>query len=201
MIARCAYTGQTIDRIYVTGETIGLFRYLTSRVKRMGITILGLVIDGRPGMLKSYPEIPTQMCQFHQIQIVTRYVTTRPKLQAGKQLRQIVLALPKIKKDFFLKLLFKWYEKWGNLLKEKTVNEETGRWEYTHRRLRSAYYSLKNNTPYLFTYQEKQISHLKIPNTTNGLDGSFAHLKDSLRIHRGLKRRRKIRLIESLIWR
>jgi len=101
----------------------------------------------------------------------------------------------------FSKLLLKWHKKWENLFKEKTVNEKTGRWEYTHRRLRSAYYSLKTNLPYLFTYQEKQNRHLNIPNITNSLDGSFAHLKDSLRVHRGLKRSRKIRLIELLIWR
>lgn len=201
MIARNANTGKTLDRIYVLSETINHFVTIVEKVKAMGILIRGIVVDGRPGMLKAYSDIPTQMCQFHQIQIVTRYVTTRPKLIAGKQLRRIVLMLTTVKKDMFLKLLLKWYEKWGNLLKEKTINEETVRWEYTHRRLRSAYYSLKTNLPYLFTYQEQQNRHLNIPNTTNSLDGSFAHLKDSLRVHRGLKRSRKIRLIESLIWR
>lgn len=200
-IARDARNRHTLDRIYVTSETIDQFVTLIERVKAEGTMILGLVVDGRPGMLKAYPSIPTQMCQFHQIQIVTRYVTTRPKLIAGKQLRRIALTLPTVKKDLFVKLLDKWISKWRELLKEKTVNLETGRWQYTHRRLRSAYHSLRNNLPYLFTYQEKQNRHLKIPNTTNSLDGSFAHLKDSLRVHRGLKRWRKIRLIESLIWR
>lgn len=201
MIARNANTGKTLDRIYIISETINHFVTLVEKVRAVGIVIRAIVVDGRPGMLKAYSSIPTQMCQFHQIQIVTRYVTTRPKLIAGKQLRRIVLLLTTVKKDMFLKLLLKWHEKWGELLKEKTINKETGRWEYTHRRLRSAYYSLKTNLPYLFTYQEQQNSHLNIPNTTNSLDGSFAHLKDSLRVHRGLKRSRKIRLIESLIWR
>lgn len=201
MIARNANTGKTLDRIYILSETIDHFVTLVERVKSMGIIIRAIVVDGRPGMLKAYPNIPTQMCQFHQIQIMTRYVTTRPKLLAGKQLRRITLLLPTVKKMMFIKLLDKWISKWSELLKEKTIDEETGRWQYTHRRLRSAYRSLRNNLPYLFTYQEKENRHLNIPNTTNSLDGSFAHLKDSLRVHRGLKRKRKIRLIESLIWR
>lgn len=201
MIARDAHKKKTIDRIYITTETIGHFRSLVERVQKKGVTIKALVLDGRPGMLASYPNIPTQMCHFHQIQIITRYVTTRPKLEAGKQLRRIVLLLPTIEKRLFLKLLDQWHEIWETFIKEKTVNPETGRWEYTHRRIRSAYYSLRHNIPYLFTYQQKRIKHLSIPNTTNGLDGSFGHLKDALRVHRGLRRKRKIRLIESLIWR
>lgn len=201
MIARNANTGKTLDRIYIISETINHFVTLVEKVKAMGILIRAIVVDGRPGMLKAYSTIPTQMCQFHQIQIVTRYVTTRPKLIAGKQLRRIVLLLPTVKKDILVRLLDKWILEWSELLKEKTISEETHHWQYTHKRLRSAYYSLRNNLPFLFTYQEQQNRHLNIPNTTNSLDGSFAHLKDSLRVHRGLKRSRKIRLIESLIWR
>ena len=201
MIARDAHAGKTIDRIYVQSETIEHFVELVGRVTDQGVIIGALVVDGRPGMLKSFSLIPTQMCQFHQIQIVTRYVTLRPKLLAGKQLRRIALLIPTIKKDMYVKLLTRWRETWGLFIQEKTVNEQTRRWEYTHRRIRSAYYSMVRNTPYLFVYQEKQNRHLKIPNTTNGLDGSFAHLKDSLRVHRGLAKRRKIRLIEALIWR
>lgn len=201
MIARNANTGKTLDRIYIISETINHFVTLVEKVKAMGIVVRAIVVDGRPGMLKAYSDIPTQMCQFHQIQIVTRYVTTRPKLIAGKQLRKIVLTLPTVKKDMLVKFLDLWISKWGQLLKEKTTNEETKHWQYTHKRLRSAYYSLRNNLPYLFTYQEQQNRHLNIPNTTNSLDGSFSHLRDGLRVHRGLKKSRKIRLIESLIWR
>lgn len=69
MIARDATERKTIDRMYVTCETIEHFVTLVERVRNRGITIAALVVDGRPGMLKAYPEIPTQMCQFHQIQI------------------------------------------------------------------------------------------------------------------------------------
>jgi len=49
--------------------------------------------------------------------------------------------------------------------------------------------------------KEKQHRNLNIPNTTNLLDGFFSHLKDTLRVHRGLKIKRKIKIIETIIWR
>lgn len=81
--------------------------------------------------------------------------------------------------------------------REKTFNPETKRWFYTHKRLRSAYRSLCTNSPFLFTYQ--RYPELGIPNTTNSLDGTFAHVKDLLRIHRGLTKRRKFKLIDEIL--
>ena len=69
----------------------------------------------------------------------------------------------------------------------------TGRWHYTHKRLRSAYRSLRLNLPYLFTYQK--YPELNIPNTTNSLDGCFAYLKELVRVHRGSSRNLKNKIL------
>jgi len=82
-------------------------------------------------------------------------------------------------------------------LYEKTKNPVTGKKQFTHQRLRSAYISLKSNLEHLFTYEE--CFDLKMPNTSNSLDGTFSHLKDKVRIHRGLKLDRKKKLIEELL--
>ncbi|MFC1802052.1 hypothetical protein ACFLY7_01260, partial [Patescibacteria group bacterium] len=72
-----------------------------------------------------------------------------------------------------------------SFLEEKTLNIQTGKSNHTHKRLRSAHGSLKRNLPYLFTYQE--YPELKIPNTTNSLDGGgFSHMKRLLKNHNGL---------------
>lgn len=71
------------------------------------------------------------------------------------------------------------------------------KWHYTHKRLRSAYRSLKANLPYLFTYQRHQ--KMDIPNTTNGIEGSFAYLKELLRVHRGIKPDLKRKMTESIL--
>jgi len=36
-----------------------------------------------------------------------------------------------------------WFTKWESFLNERTTNPETGKYHYTHKRLRSAYRSLK----------------------------------------------------------
>jgi hypothetical protein len=51
---------------------------------------------------------------------------------------------------------------------------------YTHTRFRSAYRSLKNNLPWLFIWHD--IKDVKIPNTTNAIDGHFADLKTNSEI-------------------
>jgi len=88
-------------------------------------------------------------------------------------------------------------EKWKEFLKERTVNHETGKWFYTHKRLRSAYRSLKTNLPYLFTYQK--YPKLNIPNTTNSLDGTFSNFKSLLRMHKGLTRARRYKVICEIL--
>ncbi|MCD6337641.1 MAG: hypothetical protein J7M01_05360, partial [Candidatus Marinimicrobia bacterium] len=81
--------------------------------------------------------------------------------------------------------------------KERTTNPVTGKWHYTHKRLRSAYRSLRANTPYLFTCQN--YPELNIPNTTNPLEGIFAELKTKLRNHAGIKDEMKIKLTDHFL--
>lgn len=168
---------------------------------KQGLTILMIVCDGKNLHLSSYfPNIPLQMCQFHQIAIVIRYLTLNPKLLASQQLKLIAELLPKTTEVKFQILLDAWYLKWSDFLNEKTKVPGTKKWFYTHKRTRSAYRSLRTNLPYLFTYQRlsKQYHH-KFPNTNNSLEGSFAHLKDKVRLHRGLKLHRKLKLINQIL--
>jgi len=106
-----------------------------------------------------------------QKQIVQRYLTKNPKLEASKELKQIVETLTRIDEYTFTLTLKEWHKKWHDFLKEKTIHSITERWSYTHKKLRFAYRSLNTNLPYLFTYQ--QYPHLHIPNTTNSKD--FSH--------------------------
>ena len=68
-----------------------------------------------------------------------------------------------------------------------------------HRSVRSAFRSLKRNLPHLFTYKEEQNKHLNIPNTTNTCEGYFSQLKSKVRVHSGLIRERRIKLIKKLL--
>lgn len=182
-------------------ESIAVYGNILNDLIAADIRFLSCTIDGRRGVLRllerRFPNLPIQLCQFHQVQIVTRYLSKRPKLSAGIELRNLALTLSKTDRKTFTEKLQKWHEKWSDFLKEKTLNPDSKRWSYTHRRLRSAYRSLNTNLPWLFTYLD--FPKLNIPNTTNSCDGSFAHWKNKLRIHRGLSENRKRKMLHFLL--
>lgn len=162
-----------------------------------GFTIQAVVLDGKRGVRQAFNGIPIQMCHFHQKQIVRRYLTNKPKLKASIELKEIVKTLANTNKQTFSKELNNWHNEWKDFLNEKTINPQMNRWCYTHKRLRSAYRSLKTNLPYLFTYQK--YPNLKIPNTTNSLDGYFNRLKSLLNVHRGLSPKRRIKIVIEIL--
>ena len=135
----------------------------------------------------------------YQLAIIKRYLTSNPKLLASQQLKQITELLSKTTEQKFTKLLDAWYSRWSDFLKEKTKVPGTNRWFYTHKRTRSAYRSLRANEPYLFTFERLRKQNINCPKTNNSLEGSFAHLKDKVRLHRGLKLNRKLKLINQIL--
>lgn len=165
---------------------------------KSGFIIQAAVIDGRKGvkdMLLSYG-IPVQHCQFHQLMTVTQCLTRRPKLPANIELRNIALGLTAGTPEAFSVQLELWYRKYGDWLKERTFEFRSGRMRYAHERTRRAYFSLKRNLPYLFTCQSKILEELsvKIPNTSNALDGLFGAIKSKLKLHRGASKTLRIKL-------
>lgn len=178
-------------------ENRDVYKLGRKHLTKNGFTIKAVILDGKRGVRELFKDIPVQMCQFHQKQIIQRYLTNRPKLKAGIELKKITATLSQTEEKTFTRQLDRWYEKWETFLKEKTTDPETGRWHYTHKRLRSAYRSLKTNLPYLFTYQKHP--ELNIPNTTNSLDGFFNALKSRLYVHRGLNKKRAKKIIVEIL--
>ncbi len=138
-----------------------------------------------------------QICQFHQLQIVRRKLTLRPETEAGQELLLIGLSISKKDELTFTKEVEVWYIKYQSFINEKTYTIGTKRWRYTHRRIRSAYNSIKKNLPYLFTYQK--YPELNIPNTTNSLDGYWSRLKNLLSAHRGKSRERIRKIVTEIL--
>jgi hypothetical protein len=176
---------------FVKHETLLLYERGIEEISRRGIKIQSIVCDGKKGIFALFPTIPMQMCQFHMVKIVNRYLTRKPKTNASKELRDIVLKLTRSSRCEFTDLLEKWDLKWDDYLNEQTKGKK--RKVYTHKRLRSAYLSLKRHLPYLFTFEDHP--DLMMANTTNALDGHFAALKNKLRNHNGLSKQRKIKFI------
>lgn len=199
-VFRSAHLKKNIWWNEVAGERMAHYRYGRTILEEKGWTFLAAVVDGRRGFLAVFKDIPVQICQFHQMKQVTKYLTRRPKTGAGKELRSLVLTLTETDEATFTHALNAWHAKYGNFIEEKTVSEFLNgkkKWYYTHKNVRSAYRSLKTNLPYLFTYLK--YPELNIPNTTNSLDGSFSALKKKLAAHHGLRRDRRYKVISQLL--
>ena len=100
--------------------------------------IQSIICDGRSGLLGSFPDIPVQMCQFHQIKIIVRHLTRKPKSLAAQALRALSLTLTETTQAAFEAALKRWYEQYAAFLNERSVNEETGHSHYKHKRLHTA---------------------------------------------------------------
>lgn len=146
-----------------------------------------MIVDGRRGVRELTNQafrLLTQMCHFHQLQIGTRYLGRYPKSEAAQDLLSLYHQLGSFSQDQFQAHLLMWAMEYDALLSEKT-RHPSGKYSFTHRRLRSAFLSLKTALSYLYTYQ--RYPELHIPNTTNPLDGGvFSSMKEMLKRHRGL---------------
>jgi hypothetical protein len=194
MVFKDSFTGQILFKQYVKQETNALYLKGIEEIARRGIKIQAIVCDGRKGLLQLFGNIPIQMCNFHQVAIIRRYLTKKPKMQASKELWELALLLKQTDKESFTGGLNDWYIKWSIFLNERKI-DSAGKNRYIHKKLRSAYRSLKTNLPWLFTWYDYM--DLKIPNTTNAIDGHFSDLKNKLRNHNGLSEERKKKFIDE----
>lgn len=157
------------------------------------------VIDGKKGMysMLEYYHIKPQFCQFHQLQIINKYLTKNPVLEPNIELRRITLSLTHVNHQTFYSMFNAWRWRHQAWLREKTYNPETKKREYTHQDTRKAARSLLVNMPYLFTFEHNP--ELYIPNTNNMLEGTNSTIKDKLKRHRGMSKSLKLKLIRSFL--
>lgn len=195
MVFKNSMDGAILLKKYVRNETVKDYVDGVAEIVRRGIIVQSIVCDGRRGVVQAFPDIPVQICQFHQIKTVTRYLTKKPKMEASKELRRLSLSLVESSEADFTHKLDCWLSKWEPVLNERSVSEITGKTFYTHKPLRSAYRSIRNNLFHLFECEHWK--ELDVPNTTNCLDGQFSDLKNKLRNHNGLSIGRKKKLIDS----
>lgn len=167
-----------------------------SYLQNQGFTIRAIVSDALSGIKEAFPGIPYQYCQFHQLQRIRHLLTTNPRLPAAKELTSLAHRLTQTNHLDFEQSLEKWEQKWKDFLQEKTYGEE-GKWHFTHRRTRSAFYSLKRNLNALFTFEKFPTN--QVPRTNNAIESLNSVLKMRLRIHRGLSIEKRELLIGNIL--
>ncbi len=183
---------------HIDSETIFDYKQLLQTLLDLGYTIEAIIIDGKRGLYKAFEDFPVQMCHFHQRKTINRYLTRNPRLEASKDLQKIMYGLTKTTLKHFTKKLAEWHTKYQSFLEEKTLSSVTGKEQFTHPRIRSAYRSLITNLPYLFTYKNKK--DIVIHNTTNAIDGGvFSPMKKLIKIHNGFTKNLKIKMIDDYL--
>jgi hypothetical protein len=188
-------TRRVLWRKFVRYETLADYREWFDWLERHNFKIEGVVCDGLRGMFQMLSLYRVQMCQYHQLRIVRRYLTRKPELPASIELLELVKLLAKTDKESFVGAFTEWCERWDAFLKERTHDKRTGKSRYVHKRLRSACLSLKRNMPYLWTWYDH--IEIDIPNTNNSLEGMFTDLKTKLRNHPGLSKERRKKFIDE----
>lgn len=171
---------------------------------KLGLHIESITTDGHKSALKaiknSMPDVLIQRCLVHIQRMCLLWLTRFPKHEAGIELRRLVLLLLKIKTDndrvYWIQQLEAWHIRHKVYLAEKTINQQTGRYWYTHKLLRRSYYTIKRAQPNMFHY----LNNPAIPRTTNGIEGFFSHLKNHLDLHRGMTTRHRINFIKWYVY-
>ena len=183
---------------HIKTEKASDYKQLLNQLLELGYTINSVTVDGKKGLYKVFQDYPIQMCQFHQKRTLRRYLTNNPKLESSIDLKNIASKLKYSNEERFTKALDIWYLKYKKFIEEKTINYETGKEFYTHQKTRSAYRSFVSNLPYLFTY--KNHKKLNINNTTNLIEGGvFSPLKILIKIHRGLSKSLKLKIVDEYL--
>ncbi len=197
LVARAPQLKANLGWSWILEETKEVYALLKHSIESRGYVLTAVVLDGRRGIPRVFDGLPIQICQFHQLQIVRRKLTLRPETEAGQELLFLVFRIAKSNEIEFTRELNAWHKMFQPFIDEKIYILGTRRWRYLHRRVRSAYLSLKRNLPFLFTYQTYPA--LKIPNTTNSLDGYWSRLKNLLTAHRGKSKERIKKMVTEIL--
>ncbi len=92
----------------IDSETIEEYRLGIKHLLDKSWGIKAIISDGK-GLRHDFYGIPVQMCHFHQMKIITKYLTKNPVLKANIDLRHIALKLSKTDKESFIGWLNEWY--------------------------------------------------------------------------------------------
>ncbi len=172
------------------GERLRELKEDHQNIKNTGIQIESVTCDGAANILKAVrkvcPEAVLQRCTVHIAREITTWLTHKPKSDAARNLLELVRLLGQVETNeqaqLWTRAFIDWYRKYELFINERTVDDQTCRWWYTHKMLRRSAWHIRRALPEMFAYTHYD----KVPKSSNSIEAFFGHLKDNLRIHRGL---------------
>lgn len=83
-------------------------------------------MDGKPDLKRFFGDLPLRMCHFHHKSTDRGYLTKGPRLQAGKELKEVIEKPGKCTEAEFVEMLSGWHAKWADSLRERTLIHQPG---------------------------------------------------------------------------
>ena len=96
-------------------------------------------------VLKAYIkllEIILYNCHFHQKKTINKYLTRNPKLDIAIDLQKVMYNLTTTTEVRFINKLDIWYDKYKDILYQKSINEDTNKSSFKHPKIISSYKKL-----------------------------------------------------------
>ena len=154
-----------------------------------GLQPAAITIDGNPSVIRAlktvWPDIMIQRCITHIQRQGLSWLRRYPKLEASKDLREILLTITYVKderdREAFIKAFDNWEKRHSrSVLALPSKDKVYGDLQRTRSLILHA-------LPYMFHYLDDQC----IAATTNKLEGYFSRLKEIYRKHRGLSKKHR----------
>ena len=97
---------------FVRHESVADYVEGVEWLRENGFVIYGIVCDGMRGLFQALRPYPVQMCQFHQLMLVQRYLTNSSELPASQELLDMIRSIFRVDKETFTNELELWYGRW-----------------------------------------------------------------------------------------
>lgn len=185
LIAQSA-TGTVIAWQWAARESTAAWEALFTQIPPPTVVVTDGGSGIRSALANTWPDTKIQRCIFHLQLNVTRELTRKPRLHAGRALRQIALALTEVHSIddaiTWRLTLEAWWQRYGHLTRERTMYDN-GQFGYTHHRLRKAWAVLHRAAEAGHVFTNLQHGN---PRATSRLEGLNSQIRHLLRAHRGM---------------
>ncbi|MGO2112269.1 MAG: IS1249 family transposase [Pseudoclavibacter sp.] len=190
-------TGHVIAWQWAARESTAAWNALFDQVPPPHVVVTDGGSGIRSALTHTWPDTAVQRCIFHLQMNVTRELTRKPRLEAGRALRALATNLSDVTDTTsaiqWRLALEGWWQRYGHLTKERTLYNN-GHFGFTHDRLRKAWNILHRaaKAGHVFTFLEHGN-----PRTTSPLEGGInAQIRTLLRHHRGMPTEHRRRAVE-----
>ncbi|WP_295906377.1 transposase [uncultured Alistipes sp.] len=123
-------------------ETLRDLKADLKAIHDVGIQIESVTCDGAPNIIKAVrevcPEAILQRCTVHVAREIETWITRKPQTVAAQELLELVHLLNGVQThdeaQLWIRAFVDWHRQHEPFINEKTVDEESGRWWFTHKR-------------------------------------------------------------------